>query len=109
MLLDGGETICKESGTQAQSGSNFWGTMIDKRQSNMRSSAGDLETKATLAMSKFRENIGINTKPSWAYRRQSVSSFASGPTIPCKFSISVKALNGGDFLVYTFRSQCCTN
>ena len=67
MLLDGGETICKESGTQAQSGSNFWGTMIDKRQSNMRSSAGDLETKATLAMSKFRENIGINTKPSWAY------------------------------------------
>ena len=84
MLQDGGETICKEGSTLAQPGSSFRGTTISKRQSTMRPLTDDLEAKTTLAMSKFRENIGIKTTPSWANRCQSLATSTNSPTVPCK-------------------------
>lgn len=98
MLLYGGEAIHTEEASCGvpHIGSSFVGAMMDGgpvgRQTRQFSSPGarksslpgGLETKATLALMKFGENAGINTKPSWTYRHQGNGENSTSPVnIPC--------------------------
>lgn len=78
MLLLGGEAIHTEeaspealvSGTLANRASTLRHSgPTSFPHSRTSSSSQDLESKATVALMKFGENIGMNAKPSWAYNR----------------------------------------
>lgn len=100
MLLSGGEAIhTEEASPEASvSGSSLTGTLRNSafcgRQVGATSfpdtrknfSSRGLETKATVALMKFGENVGIKSKPSWTYHRHqgNLETSTRPSEIPCK-------------------------
>lgn len=100
MLLSGGEAIhTEEASPEASvSGSSLTGTLRNSafcgRQVGATSfpdtrksfSSRGLETKATVALMKFGENVGIKSKPSWTYHRHqgNLETPTRPSEIPCK-------------------------
>eukprot|EP00250_Pteridium_aquilinum_P001318 c11527_g1_i2 orf=151-1335(+) len=98
MLLLGGEAIHTEDMSGASvARSSFRGASTERapggRQMRPTSSpgtrngfiSGNLETKATVALMKFGQNVGVNSKPSWAYHRHqdNLESSTRTSNVPC--------------------------